>query len=384
MLADRMKELKPSATMVINTLAKQLKSEGKDVLIFAAGEPDFNTPDHVKKAAIHALEKNLTRYTAADGVLELRNAIKEKLRRENHIHYATEEIMASAGAKQALMNAFLALVQEGDEIIVPAPYWVSYLAQIGLTGATPVIVQTAEDFKLLASDIAAAITPRTKVILLNSPNNPTGAVIDREELEGIAKFAVAHNIYIISDEVYEHFIYDGKHVSIASLNEEIRKRTITINAVSKTYAMTGWRIGYAAGPAPVIKAMLALQSQMASNPTSIAQYAAVDALNGSQESVAMMKEAFRKRRDFVVEQLNAMPGITCQVPEGAFYAFFNVTGTGLDDMTFCKRLLEEQFVALVPGTEFGKPGFVRMSYAAADAELEKGMERMRTFCESLN
>ena len=324
-IADRMDGMNPSATILLTAQAKELKRQGKDVLIFAAGEPNFNTPENVKMAAIAAIQSNVTRYTQSEGILELRKAICEKFKRENNINYAPDEVLVSCGAKHSLINAILAIINPGDEVIIPVPYWVSYLSQVHLAGGISVLIESGDDFKTKATDIAKKITKKTKLIILNTPNNPSGMIIDKKELKAIADLAVMHGIFVISDEVYEHFIYDNKqHTSIASLGEEVKNITLTINAVSKSYAMTGWRIGYAAGSKHIISAMGVLQSQMTSNPSSIAQMAALEALQGQQDSIVQMREAFVQRKEYVVNALNAIQGIHCEDPEGAFYAFFDM------------------------------------------------------------
>ena len=387
-LSSRAKGTKPSATLAIAARAKQMKMEGIDVVDFGLGEPDFETPAHVKEAAIQAIRDGFTRYTPATGIDELKEAIITKLKRDNGLSYRREEVMVSCGSKHALFNVSEALLDPGDEVIVPAPYWVTYTEQIRLVGACPVIVQTREQegFHVTRRLVESAITPKTKVVLLNSPCNPTGAVIARDALEAIAALAVERDLLLISDEAYESLIYDGHaHVSVASLDEEVKRRTIVVNTVSKAYAMTGWRIGYAAGPAELIGAMGAIQSQTTSNPTSIAQKAAIAALLGPQDLVRDMKEEFDRRRRYLVGRLNAIPDLRCANPEGAFYIFLNVSafygrmadGRRISNSTeMATYLLHTANVALVPGVEFGSDAHLRLSYATPMETLVKGVDRI--------
>ncbi len=382
MISDRAKRISPSETLAITAKAKKLKSEGKDVIVFAAGEPDFFTPENVKLSAKQAIDNNFTKYTQASGIPELKQAICNKLKRENNLEYAADSIIVSNGGKHSLYNAFQAILNSGDEVLLPVPYCGSYIDQIRLAEGTPVLVETGDDFKVTAEQLKSKLTKKTKAILLNSPNNPSGAVIGEEELKKIAELAVEKNLFVVSDEVYEHFIYERKHTSIASLNENIKKLTTTVNAVSKTYAMTGWRIGYCAAEKEIISAMSALQSHMTSNPCSIAQMAAVEALNGQQDSVKEMKQAFEKRRNLMVNGLNKIPGISCRVPEGAFYAFpciKRLNFANSQDLTM--KLLDEKYVGVVPGTAFGMEGYIRLSYACSEDDIRKGLERIREFVE---
>ena len=395
-LSQRAASMAPSPTLAMDAKAKAMRRQGIDVISFSVGEPDFDTPAHIREAAAAAMEQGHTRYTPAGGIPELKEAIQEKLARVNGLEYTPDQIVVSVGAKHALYNAFQVLLDRGDEVIIPAPYWVSYADQVRLAGGEPVIVSTTEEsgFKLTAEQLREHLTPRTRALVLNSPCNPTGAVYSREELAALAEVVLAHpECLIIADEIYEAFVYDGhEHVSIASLSPEVKARTLVINGVSKMYAMTGWRIGYAAGPKELIQAMADLQSQSTSNPTSISQWAAVAALRGPQEPVAQMVAAFRKRRDLIVEGLRALPGVTCQVPLGAFYVFPRV------DAVFGKRygdtvinnsqdlamaLLNEAHVALVPGSAFGYEGYLRLSYAASESQIRAGLERMARFWQAL-
>lgn len=394
-LALRTNRISPSPTMAMDALAKQMKQEGLDVIGFGVGEPDFDTPEAIKEAAIAALRQGFTKYTAAGGIPQLKEAVQHKLRRDNGLEYGIDEIIITVGAKHALFNAFQVLLDPGDEVIIPAPYWVSYIDQVRFAGAEAVVVETEEahGFKLTAEQLRAAITPKTRAVVLNSPSNPTGAVYSRSEFEALAQVIVEEDIIAISDEIYEPFIYtDAGHVSFPSLGPEVKARTILVHGVSKSHAMTGWRIGFAAGPATVIKAMASLQSHSTSNPTSIAQKAAIEALTGSQEPVRRMVEEFAKRRQYLVERLRAIPGIECPMPDGAFYAFPRIDvafGRKYGDRVirnsadFAEMLLREAHVALVPGSAFGKEGYLRLSYATSMENLEKGMDRFAAFWEKL-
>ena len=380
MLAKRVRNIAPSATLAIDAKAKQLKKEGKDVVIFGAGEPDFNTPENIKQAAIKAINNNFTRYTPVGGIPELKKAVAGKLKRENNIDYDVSEILVSCGGKHSLYNIAMSVLDKGDEAILPLPYWVSYEEMIKLADANIVFCPTNEKFKLTAAMVEEKITKKTKMLILNTPSNPTGAIVDSFEIKKIAELALEHNFYVVSDEVYEHFVYGNNgHLSIASLNEEIKNLTITSNSVSKTYAMTGWRIGYSAGNKEIIKAMENLQSHSTSNPTSIAQYAALEALNGQQESVRQMVKAFDERRKFIHKRLNEIEGISCIEPEGAFYAFPDISETGMSSMEFASKLLDEALVAVVPGIAFGSDRHVRLSYAAPIREIERGLDRIENW-----
>jgi len=380
MLAERVRNIAPSATLAIDAKAKQLKKEGKDVVIFGAGEPDFNTPENIKQAAIKAINNNFTRYTPVGGIPELKKAVADKLKRDSNIDYDVSEILVSCGGKHSLYNIAMAVLDKGDEAILPVPYWVSYEEMIKFAEAKPLLCKTDERFKLTADMVEEKITTKTKMLILNTPSNPTGAIVEPNEIRKIAKLAVEHNFYVISDEVYEHFIYgNNEHLSIASLNEEIKNLTILSNSVSKTYAMTGWRIGYSAGNKEIIKAMDNLQSHSTSNPTSIAQYAALEALNGPQDSVKQMVKAFDERRKLIHKRLNELDGISCVEPEGAFYAFPDISETGMASMEFASRLLDEALVAVVPGIAFGSDKHVRLSYAASIHEIERGLDRIESW-----
>ena len=377
MLSNRVKNIAPSATFAIDAKTKQLKKEGKDIVNFGLGEPGFNTPENIKLAAKKAIDSNFTRYTPVGGIPELKNAIADKFKRDNDIDYDASEILVSCGGKHSLYNIAMAILDRGDEAILPVPYWVSYEEIIKLAEAKPVFCRTDDKFKLTAAFVEEKMTDKTKLLILNSPNNPSGAVIDPSEIRKIAELAVEHKFYVVSDEIYEHFIYGhGKHISIASLNEEIKELIFTCNAVSKAYAMTGWRIGYTAGNKDIIKTMENLQSNSTSNPSSISQYAALEALSGPQGSVNQMVKAFDERRKFIHKRLNEIDGISCIEPEGAFYAFPDISETGMKSMEFASRLLDEALVAVVPGIAFGSDKHVRLSYATSIHEIEKGLDRI--------
>jgi aspartate aminotransferase len=390
-LADRLKTLAPSSTLAVQARAKELRTRGVDVISFGAGEPDFDTPQRIKDAALRAMQRGQTKYTEVGGVPELRAAVCAKLKRDNGLDYEPADIVVSVGAKHTLFNLIVALVDPGDEVLVPSPYWVSYPEQARLLGGVPVTVPTSEatGFDLDPERLAAAVTTRTKLIVLNSPNNPTGAVFSPAALEAVARLAVERQLWVVSDECYEALTFEGRHVSIASFGPEIKARTIVVNTCSKAYAMTGWRIGYAAGPRALIRAMTDAQSQVTSNPSSIAQWAAVEALTGPQDEVAKMAGEFDRRRRLIIAGLNALPGIRCVMPSGAFYAFANVSGlfgktwqkpdgavslaSSLDVTAF---LLEAARVAVVPGRDFGSDAHVRLSYATSDALISEGLTRM--------
>jgi len=390
-LADRLKTLAPSSTLAVQAKAKELRARGVDVISFGAGEPDFDTPQRIKDAALHAMRRGQTKYTEVGGVPELRAAVCAKLKRDNGLDYEPADILVSVGAKHTLFNLVMALINPGDEVLVPSPYWVSYPEQVRMLGGVVVEVPTSETtgFDLDPTALAAAVTPRTKLVVLNSPNNPTGAVFTTAALEAVARLVVERQLWVVSDECYEALTFEGRHVSIASFSPEVKARTIVVNTCSKAYAMTGWRIGYAAGPPPLARAMPDVQSQVTSNPSSIAQWAAVEALTGPQDEVAKMAGEFDRRRRLIIAGLNALPGIRCVMPRGAFYAFPNVSGlfgrtwrtadgalalkSSLDVTAF---LLEAARVAVVPGRDFGSDAHVRLSYATSDALISEGLARM--------
>lgn len=389
MLSERARKIKPSPTLAIDSKAKALKSEGIDVINFGVGEPDFDTPENIKEAAIKAIRDGFTKYTPVGGIDKLKDAIIEKFIRDNNVHYSREEIIVSCGAKHSLYNIAQALFGPGDEVIIPTPYWVSYPDQVLLNDATPVFAKTEEKdgFILSPEKLESLITEKTKALILNSPSNPTGLTYDRGSLERIAEVCIRRGIYIISDEIYEKLVYAGtSHVSIVSIDKEIKERTIVVNGLSKSHAMTGWRIGFAAGPKEIIKAMTNIQSQSTSNPNSIAQMAAVEALSGPQESVQRMVEEFDRRRRFMIAGLNSIDGVSCLTPNGAFYAFPNISsffGTSCEGIRISGSsdlalyLLERASVALVSGEAFGEANNIRLSYATSMENIEKGIERIR-------
>jgi aspartate aminotransferase len=385
-ISARAAQLSPSLTLSIDSKAKAMKAEGIDVCGFGAGEPDFDTPEHIKAAAIAALEAGFTKYTPSAGLPELRQAIAEKLEADNQITYRASQIVVSSGAKHSCYNAILATCQPGDEVLIPSPYWVSYPDMVRLAGAEPVIVQTTErnGWKMRASDFENAMTPRTKMVILNSPGNPTGSVYTREELEGIVEVAAEEDIYILSDEIYEKLVYDDtKHVSIASLSPEAYGLTITVNGFSKAYAMTGWRLGYLAAPEAVAKAVDNIQSHSTSHPCSFAQRGALAALKGDQQPLADMRDEFSMRRDYMFDRITKIPNITAVKPQGAFYILVNISQLGLSSQNFADRLLSKANVAVVPGAAFGDDRTVRLSYATSIDVIKKGLDRFQDFCRTL-
>lgn len=387
-LAKRLSNVKPSPTLAITAKAKAMKAEGIDVIGFGAGEPDFDTPEHIKNAAKDALDRGITKYAPVPGTDGLRDAIVEKLRVDNGLNYERENIIVSCGAKHSIYNIAQALLDEGDEVIIPAPYWVSYPPIAYLSGATPVIIDTDDstEFKITPEQLKDAITENTKAFVLNSPSNPTGTAYTEEELRALAEVIVESGIYVISDEIYEKIVYDGfEFVSIGSLGDEIFKRTIVVNGLSKTYSMTGWRIGYAAGPHELVRAMTAIQSQSTSNPTSFCLEASATALTGPQEVVNTMLEEFDKRRRYIVDRLNAIPGVSCILPKGAFYVFptfSGVYGKSVDgkiienSSDLGSYLLDSAKVAVVPGIGFGNDFCARLSYATSMENIERGIDRI--------
>lgn len=384
--SKRILSLGESATIAVASLARKLQAEGRDVLSFSAGEPDFDTPQVIKDEAIRALNCGFTKYTAVAGIPELLQAISQKLKRDNNLEYDPKEIIVSNGAKQSLFNAFQAIIDDGDEVLIPSPYWVTYPELVTYSGGKPIFIPTKEEygFKARGIDFERAITPKTKAIVLTSPSNPTGMIYTKDELQAIADIAVKHKLWVISDEMYEKLVYDGTFTSIASLNDSIMRQTITINGLSKSVAMTGWRMGYAAcKDQKLIKLMDNLQSQCTSNINSLTQKAAIVALNGSaDQDIESMREAFKERRDTACRLIDEIPGISAVKPDGAFYLFINiqkVNGYGGDSMQFCKALLEKVGVALVPGSAFGMDGFVRMSFACDLAQIEEGFVRINKF-----
>ena len=385
-ISARAAQLSPSLTLSIDSKAKAMKAEGIDVCGFGAGEPDFDTPEHIKQAAIQALEAGFTKYTPSAGLPELRQAIAEKLEADNQLSYRPSQVVVSSGAKHSCYNAILATCQPGDEVLIPSPYWVSYPDMVRLAGAEPVIVQTSErnGWKMRASDFENAMTPRTKMVILNSPGNPSGSVYTREELEGIVEVAAEEDIYILSDEIYEKLVYDdAKHVSVASLSKEAYDLTITVNGFSKAYAMTGWRLGYLAAPEAVARAVDNIQSHSTSNACSFAQKGAVAALKGDQQGLADMRDEFSMRRDYMFDRITKIPNITAVKPQGAFYILVNISQLGLSSQNFADRLLSKANVAVVPGAAFGDDRTVRLSYATSIDVIKKGLDRFQDFCRTL-
>ncbi len=384
MLSNRIQRVKPSATLAINAKAIELQKQGIDILKFGTGEPDCDTPEHIKNAAKLALDQGFTKYTATGGIPELKKAVCDKFKRDNGIDYEPGQVLVSNGGKQAIFNCLMALINPGDEVIIPSPYWVSYADMVNVCEGEPVFVDTtANHFKCTAAMIEKAITPKTKLVFLNSPSNPTGAVIEKEEIIKIGELALKHKFFVLSDEVYEYFTYDGKKsFSLASI-PEMKEWVFTVNATSKTYSMTGWRIGYVAGPKAVIKAMDDLQGHSTSNPCSIAQKAALAALTGPQDCVGKMVEEFKGRRDYVYEEMNKIPGFKLEKPEGAFYVFPDVSGAFRGDINdsfkFTTFLMEKARVAVVPGGAFGKEGdkCIRFSYASSMKDIEEGIKRIK-------
>jgi aspartate aminotransferase len=387
-LSSRAKSLKPSPTLAINAKAKAMQAQGIHVISFGAGEPDFDTPENIKKAAVKAIEDGFTKYTAVGGIDELKDAIIRKFQRDNQLVYKRSQILASCGGKHSFYNLAQALFDQGDEVVIPGPYWVSYPPMVSLAGAKPVILNTKEEneFKMTPEELKRALTQKTKALILNTPCNPTGSAYEREELEWIAEIAVSRNFFVISDEIYEKIVYDGfEFRSIASLGEEIKKRTIIVHGVAKTYSMTGWRIGYTAAPEEIISAMSNIQSQSTSNPTSISQKASVEALIGPQDEVAKMVSAFAQRRNYIVDRLNKIPRVSCYNPVGAFYVFPNFSsyygksyrGKKISNSTeLADFFLDVARVAVVPGIEFGADPFERLSYATSMEDIKEGLDRI--------
>jgi len=394
-LSSRARSLKPSPTLAINAKAKAMQAQGIHVISFGAGEPDFDTPENIKRAAVKAIEEGFTKYTPVGGIDELKDAIIQKFQRDNQLTYKRSQILVSCGGKHSFYNLAQALFDQGDEVIIPAPYWVSYPPMVELADATPVIVKTKEEngFRLTPEDLKKAITPKTKALILNSPSNPTGGAYPKEDLEKIAEIVLSKHLFVISDEIYEKIVYDDfKFVSIASLSEEVKSRTIIVHGVAKTYAMTGWRIGYTAGPEEIISAMNNIQSQSTSNPTSIAQKASVEALMGPQEDVKKMVKAFNERRNYIVDRLNKIKGVTCFKPLGAFYVFPNFSsyygrsyqGKRISNSTeLADYFLDVAKVAVVPGVEFGDDAFERLSFATSLENIKEGLDRIEEALKNL-
>jgi aspartate aminotransferase len=385
-ISERAAQLTPSLTLSIDSKAKAMKAEGLDVCGFGAGEPDSDTPEHRKRAAIEALEAGFTKYTPNAGIPELRQAIADKLAADNGLNYRAGQVVVSNGAKHACYNAILATCQPGDEVVIPAPYWVSYPDMVRLVGAEPVIVPTSERnaWKMRPEDFENAMTPRTKMLIMNSPGNPTGSVYTREELEAIVNVAAEEDIYVLSDEIYEKLVYDeAKHVSIGSLSKEAYDLTITVNGFSKSYAMTGWRLGYLAAPDAVARAVDSIQSHTSSNPSSFSQYGALAALKGDQQPLADMREEFEMRRNYMFDRISKISNVTAVKPQGAFYILVNISQLGLSSQNFADRLLSKANVAVVPGAAFGDDRTVRFSYATSLDVIKKGLDRFQDFCRTL-
>ncbi len=392
-VSNSLKRIKPSPTMAVTSKAREMKAAGRDVIGLGAGEPDFDTPDNIKDAAIQAIKKGDTKYTAVDGTPALKKAIQAKFLRENNLSYDLDQITVGTGGKQVLYNAFMATINKGDEVIIPAPYWVSYPDIILLAGGKPKIIKCEEkdNFKLTPQKLKKAISKKTKWIILNSPSNPTGSAYTKKEIENLSKVLLKFKkIYILSDDIYEHITYDDFNFFTIAQIKSLKERTLTMNGVSKSYSMTGWRIGYAAGPKEIIKAIAKIQSQSTSNPTSISQAAAVEALNGVQDFIKKRADSFKERRDFVVDSLNSIKGISCKRPEGAFYVFPSckkLLGKKMklkSDKEFVEKLLEKSEVAVVQGSAFGLDGYFRISYATSMENLRKAMDRIKSFCNSVN
>ncbi len=385
-IAKRVSQVTPSLTLAIDTKAKAMKAEGIDICSFSAGEPNFETPEHIRTAAKQALDQGKTRYGPAAGEPKLRAAIAHKLQQENHLPYNAENIVVTNGGKHSLFNLMLALIEPGDEVIIPAPYWLSYPEMVKLAEGTPVIVPTdaASGYKITPDQLRSAITPKTRLFVLNSPNNPTGMVYTPDEIRAIAQVIVEQDLLVVSDEIYEQHLYDGvEHLSIGSIDADIFSRTIVSSGFAKTYAMTGWRVGYLAAPLALVKAVTTIQGHSTSNVCTFAQYGAIAALESSQDCVAQMRQAFADRRHVMLDALNTIPGLSCAKPDGAFYLFPDISKTGLGSLEFCDRLLEKQNVAVIPGVAFGADDHIRLSYATDMTTIQIGMERLSQFMHSL-
>lgn len=391
-ISEKAKSISASPTLAIDSKFKQMKQQGIPVVGFGAGEPDFNTPDHIKNAGIEAIKNNITKYTPASGTLELKQAICEKMKKDTGLTYTPANVIVSNGGKHALTNIFMAILNPGDEVVIPAPFWVSYPEMVKMADGKPVYINTTEEnnFKFTIDQLAAACTDKTRALVLNSPSNPTGMAYTREEMEKIAEFAVAKGIYVIFDEIYEKLLYEGEHVNIATLGDEIRKLTIVVNGMAKTYAMTGWRIGYVVAEEPLIKAMSNMQSHATSNPNSIAQAASVEAILGDQSMIDVMKEEYRTRRDYMVKRINSIEGLSCQCPQGAFYIFMNVKAVlGKEHYgkmihtanDLCQDILDRALVAMVPSEGFGVDGYVRLSYATSMEVITTGLDKIEEYLQ---
>ncbi|TMQ01057.1 MAG: pyridoxal phosphate-dependent aminotransferase [Verrucomicrobia bacterium] len=385
-IPQRAAALSPSLTLAIDAKAKQMKAEGQDVVGFGAGEPDFDTPQHIKEAAVKALADGFTKYTPSSGIPELRQAIADKFKRENGLSYRPSQIIVSCGGKHSCYNLILATCQEGDEVIIPAPYWLSYPEMVKLAGARPVILETTDqtEFKVTPEQLRAAVNARTRLFVLNSPSNPTGSVYTPEEIQALGDICVEKNVLIMSDEIYEHLLYDGaKHRSVASFSQAHFEHTIVVHGFAKAWSMTGWRLGFLAAPEPIARAIDAIQSHSTSNPTSFAQKGAVAALTGPQDHLPRWLAEYDKRRTYAWKKLNSIPGVSCVNSKGAFYLFPNISRLGLKSTEFCATLLEAEKVAAVPGIAFGADEYIRLSYATSMANIEKGLDRLEKFARSL-
>ena len=385
-ISQRAASLTPSLTLAIDSKAKQMKADGHDVVGFGVGEPDFDTPQHIKDAATKALAAGFTKYTPAAGIPELRQAIADKHKRENGLSYKPSQIIVSCGGKHSCYNVFMATCEEGDEVVIPAPYWLSYPEMVKLAGAKPVIVETTDktEFKITPEQLRDAITPHTRIFLLNSPSNPTGSVYTPEEIKALGDICLEKGVLILSDEIYEHLLYDGAvHKSVASFSQKHFEHTIVVHGFAKAWSMTGWRLGWTAAPEPIAKAMDAIQSHSTSNPTSFAQKGGVVALTGPQDHLKSWLAEFNQRRTYAYQKLNSIPGISCVNAKGAFYLFPNISKTGLKSTEFCAKLLEAEKVAAVPGIAFGADDYIRISYATSMANLQKGCERIEKFCKGM-
>jgi len=391
-VSSRVRALKPSETLALSARARELRARGEKVVSFAAGEPDFDTPEHIREAAVEAIRAGHTRYTEVGGVGPLREAIAAKLERENNVRYKPREIVVSNGAKHAIWNALFTLLEPGDEVLCPVPYWVTFPEIVRLVGSTPVpVMPAAGSYKVTPAELERAITPRSRLLILNSPNNPSGAVYSRDEIGALAAFVRKHDLFVLADEIYETLVYgDAEHVSIASLGPELRERTVLVNGVSKTWAMTGWRVGYAAAPADLAESMERLQGQMTSNPAAVSQQAALRALTGDTATARAMRAEFQARRGLIVQRLRAIPGIELQEPEGAFYAFPDASArihsarNGVhDSVTLCDYLIDEAKIVCVPGSAFGMEGHLRISYAVSERDIAEGLDRMEAALERM-
>jgi len=391
-VSNSLKRIKPSPTIAVTSKAREMREAGKDVIGLGAGEPDFDTPDNIKEAAIQAIKRGETKYTAVDGTPKLKKAIQEKFSRENNLTYELDQISVGTGGKQVLYNAFMTTLNPGDEVIIPAPYWVSYPDMVLLAGGKPKIVKCSEknEFKITPAELKKAITKKTKWLIINSPSNPTGSCYTKKEIQELSKILIKNKkVFILSDDIYEHIAYDGFEFFTIAQIKALKERTLTMNGVSKSYSMTGWRIGYGAGPKDIMKAMAKIQSQSTTNPSSISQAAAVEALNGTQDFIKTRSESFKERRDFVVKSINNIKGLSCLKPNGAFYVFPNCKKllgkkTKLKtDKDFVEKLLEKAEVAVVQGSAFGLDGYFRISYATSMDNLKKALERIKSFCEKL-